>query len=302
MICSGRHLGRAFCALLALLYACDTAAAAEAAIDLANDPSSAIAKCEVTAEQPCDYAYLRENLPPGKTQWFVIPGGNTKCLDEVRFDLDRVAVRNPARRRPTWHSRARRRSPFYRRQDAPYGFGVFLPPDAAAVPSKLMLWFTGGGACYDYATCVTTPSATLRVYPETRGYFNYGLARNPLRAGGWAAVTVGYCSGDMHVGDAARELVSRNDATATKTVRFNGYNNTMSVMEWVQRQPELNAAAAADGGLQVAGAGCSAGSLGVQLWADYLVKEMGVSKLQPDSYIGMLPKGANDALNIWNGG
>jgi len=237
-----------------------------ATVDLVDDPSSSVARCEVTSDQPCDYAYLRENLPQGKTQWFVVPGGDTICIDE----------------------------------DSPYGFGVFLPPDNEPDPSKLMIWFNGGGACFDYETCVTMDTANTQVIPETQGYFNYALENNPLREGGWAAVTVGYCSGDMHVGDAMVELVDQNDAAVSRTVRFNGYNNTLSVMYWIKRQPEFDAAAAAGGGLEVAGAGCSAGSLGVQLWADYLVREMGVSKLQPDSYIGMFPEGGNAALNIWN--
>ena len=36
------------------------------------------------------------------------------------------------------------------------------------------------------------------------------------------------------------------------------------------------------------------------MWSNYLVSRFGVGKIQPDSYVGMLPPSANTVLNLWN--
>jgi len=132
----------------------------------------------------------------------------------------------------------------------------------------------------------------------------------------------------MHIGNAKVVVVSQQDLTRQETVRFNGFNNTMSVLNWIERQPELVLSTAAEGTqstsasdnstsnknidsssdsntdtggvVEIAAAGCSAGSLGVQMWSNYLVSRFGVGKIQPDSYVGMLPPSANTVLNLWN--
>ena len=163
----------------------------------------------------------------------------------------------------------------------------------------------------------------------------------------------------MHIGNAHVVVVSQQDLTRQESVRFNGFNNTMSVLNWIERQPELVLSTAAEGTqstsasdnssttdtggvVEIAAAGCSAGSLvrfftctifllsietlyivssdstrarlpsrsfffliflqtqGVQMWSNYLVRRFGVGKIQPDSYVGMLPPSANTVLNLWN--
>lgn len=98
-----------------------------------------------------------------------------------------------------------------------------------------------------------------------------------------------FCTGDMHIGNAKVVVVSQQDPTRQETVRFNGFNNTMSVLNWIERQPELVLSTAAEGTqstsasdnstsnknidsssdsntdtggvVEIAAAGCSAGSL-----------------------------------------
>ena len=96
-----------------------------------------------------------------------------------------------------------------------------------------------------------------------------------------------YYTGDMHIGNAHVVVVSQQDPTRQETVRFNGFNNTMSVLNWIERQPELVLSTAAEGTqsasndssttsnmysssdtntdsggvVEIAAAGCSAGSL-----------------------------------------
>ena len=82
----------------------------------------------------------------------------------------------------------------------------------------------------------------------------------------------------MHIGNAHVVVVSQQDLTRQESVRFNGFNNTMSVLNWIERQPELVLSTAAEGTqstsasdnssttdtggvVEIAAAGCSAGSL-----------------------------------------
>merc|ERR1712238_175766 len=123
---------------------------------------------------------------------------------------------------------------------------------------------------------------------------------------------ISYCSGDMHIGNARVELSSSssssdNNATdpsssvvRSKIAKFSGYNNTMSVLNWIKQQSELSVTAEGGTIAEIAASGCSAGSLGVQMWSNYLVNNFQVSKIQPDSYIGLLPPKANIVLNLWN--
>jgi len=213
--------------------------------------------CEVTPEQDCNYAYLKANLPRRKKSWIVAPGGDTKCID-----------------------------------GSPFGFQVF-PGET----DKLMFWFQGGGACYDYQTCVTSPMALQHFNPNDAGIFNMDLEGNPLVSGGWTAIVNNYCTGDMFFGNAVRELSGVNNVTKaseTVTVYHNGYNNTMAVLDWMKAQPEFPPEQ------EIVSGGCSAGSLGVQVWADFIVNNYGIDKIQPDSYIGYLPPEANAALQQWN--
>ena len=167
--------------------------------------------CAMTKDQDCNYSYLREKLPEGKKYWIVMPGGDTKCLD-----------------------------------GSPFGFQVF-PGET----NKLMLWFQGGGACFNYHTCVADPTALTRVFPNEFGIFNMSLDGNPLVAGEWATVVNNYCSGDFHAGDSTPELTSPDELDKV-TVFHNGHNNTMSVLTWIKRQPEFPSEQ------EIASGGCSA--------------------------------------------
>jgi len=206
--------------------------------------------CEISTEQDCNYAYLKDNLPEGKIAWIVKPGGNTKCLD-----------------------------------GSPYGFQVF-PGDT----DKLMLWFQGGGACYNYQTCVALPIAFRRFRPVKTGIFDMNLEGNPLANGGWTTVINNICSGDMHIGDSIREVTSP-DGSKTVTIYQHGYRNTKSVLKWIQNQPEFEPER------EMAAGGCS---VGVQAWAKLLVKDYGVDKFQLDSFIAFFPLQANVILQRWD--
>jgi len=211
--------------------------------------------CEITNEQDCNYSYLKNNLPEGKIAWIVKPGGDTKCLD-----------------------------------GSPYGFQVF-PGDT----DKLMLWFQGGGVCYNYQTCLSAPlffrDRRLRVVKS--GIFDMNLEDNPLVNGEWTTVINNYCTGDMFIGDITRDLTSP-DESRTATVYHYGYKNTLSVLNWIQSQPEFGP------GQEMAVGGCSTGALGVQAWATVLADDYGFDKFQLDSFIAFFPLRANIILQVWD--
>jgi hypothetical protein len=83
------------------------------------------------------------------------------------------------------------------RDGSPAGFFVsFRAPSNA-----LMIYLEGGGSCYDVATCGSNPANVLGQAPGAGGVFDRGNAQNPVAD--WNMVYVPYCSGDVHMGDAA---------------------------------------------------------------------------------------------------
>jgi len=121
------------------------------------------------------------------------------------------------------------------------------------------------------------------------------LVGNPLVIGGWTTIVNSYCSGDLFLGNAEHELIGFNSKVSeTVTVYYNGFNNTMSVLNWIKAMPEFPPEQ------EIVLGGFSAGSLGVQMWANYIVKNYGIDKLLLDSYIGFLPQEAGATLRYWN--
>ena len=119
----------------------------------------------------------------------------------------------------------------------------------AANPNKLLIYFQGGGACWDEATC--DPNARLfdelvqgdEMNGYSSGIFNPANGENPLAD--YSTVFVTYCTGDLHTGS----------STATygdQTMHYNGYANATSALDWAYANypsPE-----------EVVVSGCSAGS------------------------------------------
>src|SRR5579871_967396 len=81
----------------------------------------------------------------------------------------------------------------------PYTFFV-----RQADPAKLMIFFEGGGACWNDDTC--KPNSGLfdesveggEAAAYSQGIFDTGNAANPLA--GYTIVFVSYCTGDYHLG------------------------------------------------------------------------------------------------------
>jgi Pectinacetylesterase len=131
-----------------------------------------------------------------------------------------------------------------------------------ADPERLLVYFEGGGFCWDYRSCAPGSSlfkdrVTDKEDPARHGagILDFADHRNPFR--GWSALYVPSCTGDLHAGASTRTYRSADGRTAT--VHHRGHVNATAALDWIfERVPRPN---------QVMVAGCSAGSVGSILHA-----------------------------------
>lgn len=119
---------------------------------------------------------------------------------------------------------------------------------------QTLIYFNGGGACWNGATCLT--SLTVPITPTTRPAYNPSLAaeNSPEGAGGimdytradnplkdWNMVFIPYCTGDIHIGsndaiykDPSGIINNGNDVV----VHHRGFDNFMAVREWLKQRPD----------------------------------------------------------------
>ncbi|HSG63746.1 MAG TPA: pectin acetylesterase-family hydrolase, partial [Gammaproteobacteria bacterium] len=147
----------------------------------------------------------------------------------------------------------------------PYGF--FVRPDD---PRRLLVSFPGGGACWSGLTCTDEPVGRMDDNPKTvrqednpagtAGVFAEDNPENPFLR--FTKVHVGYCTGDMHIGDAVRPNdgpVPEGQSRISETLHFNGHTNAMTVLDWVfDNYPEPET---------VVVLGATSGSYGTPLYA-----------------------------------
>ncbi len=151
---------------------------------------------------------------------------------------------------------------------SPTGVGVNLAPDAPGV----MVFLSGGGACWDYATCVTlnasahgpfaAPQFAAASAVFTSSIFDRALQGNPFAA--WSFVFVPYCTGDLHAGDRVANYTS---GSATRMIHHKGRANLRALL------PRL--AATLTEGLRVAIVGASSGGFGAALNHDLFREALG---------------------------
>ena len=111
-------------------------------------------------------------------------------------------------------------------------------------PENLLISFPGGGACWSGLTCTDEPVGRMDDNPKTvreednpagsQGIMSDENPENPFV--GYTKILVGYCTGDMHIGDAvmANDGPLENGQTrVSETLHFNGYANAMTVLDWV---------------------------------------------------------------------
>jgi len=111
----------------------------------------------------------------------------------------------------------------------------------------LVVYFDGGGACWDDATCArprlagnvqdrrTVYKAELLPGDEVsrmQGIFDVTDARNPVRD--WSMLFIPYCTGDVHSGSNTAQY--RDPQTGKPyTIQHRGWDNTQVILHWMRR-------------------------------------------------------------------
>lgn len=156
---------------------------------------------------------------------------------------------------------------------------------------RLLIYFQGGGACWDWVSCSGLFDSSVE--PDEphafRGIFDTTAPRNPLRT--YPVVFVPYCTGDVHVGNASVSY----GGDGSRPVAHWGFRNVSGVLAWVGRR-----------GLRprtVVVAGTSAGAYGALFYMRPIARlfpDAGVVLLG-DSGVPLLSRNA-EVLRGWGAG
>jgi len=161
--------------------------------------------------------------------------------------------------------------------DTPFSF--FVRESPAGPAARLLVYFEGGGACWDWVSCSGTfdSSVVPDEVAEYSGIFDFTNSANPFED--FTTVFIPYCTGDVHVGTATRRY---GDSTA-RPLHHNGSRNVRAVLDWVERQGYRPP--------QVVVAGTSAGSYGALFHFPTIARMFPRSRLAliGDSGVPLLP-------------
>ena len=134
--------------------------------------------------------------------------------------------------------------------------------------NKLLVYYYGGGACWDYLTCGPLQFATYTksTGPQdnpanaTTGFADFTNPANPFTD--WNMVFIPYCTADVHWGDATVVYDDGSTPPNTVTIQHKGFVNAQVVEKWTREHfvnPDV-----------VFVAGSSAGGYGALLNSLYL--------------------------------
>jgi hypothetical protein len=170
--------------------------------------------------------------------------------------------------------------------------------------NKTLMYYQGGGACWDFVTC-STPTHKTSTGPgdnpanATTGFADLNNPDNPFRD--WNVVFVPYCTGDVHWGDA---IVNHTRGALSILTYHKGYVNAQVAEKWA-REHFVNPD-------QVFVTGSSAGSYGAivnslplqeQVWpsSDFaVIGDAGVGVITPEFLNNDLAKwGIEQNLPDW---
>lgn len=145
-------------------------------------------------------------------------------------------------------------------------YHFFVRPGAS---DRLLVYFAGGGACWNGRDCDPEGQATYQHVVDTqqperqRGIFDVRQPQNPFAA--YSMVFVPYCTGDVHLGD-QDTTYTIPDARGSRRlrIRHRGQVNAMAAVQWI------HANFAAPRQLFVAGG--SAGAIATPFYASLLAQ------------------------------
>jgi hypothetical protein len=115
---------------------------------------------------------------------------------------------------------------------------------------NLVVYFEGGGACWDNLTCSFPigsglPASAPQFYvsqiaPGTdpasySGLFDQSNPANPVKD--WSFVYIPYCTGDIHTGSSTRTYNNAGNPflPAQYTIQHRGFDNFMVVLDWIKK-------------------------------------------------------------------
>jgi hypothetical protein len=146
-----------------------------------------------------------------------------------------------------------------------------------ADPRRLLVYFEGGGFCWDYRSCradaaLFKDQVSDRDNPARHGTGILDLAQpgNPFRD--WSVLYIPSCTGDLYAGDGTRTYTSADGRSVS--VHHHGHVNATAALDWAFRRVPRPA--------QVVVVGCSAGSIGSILHAPRIIEQY------PDARVAQL--------------
>lgn len=169
-----------------------------------------------------------------------------------------------------------------------YAFQV-VPGDS----DKLLIYFAGGGACWDLLTYWTQLACTRKPHAnDGGGIFDRHNHANPFRR--FTIVHILYCSGDVHIGDTSHAFWLDVNWRAAEQ---RGYSNSKAALDWANENfGSLSS-------LVIGGE--SAGSVGAHLWAgsilDMFARRSQQASVFLDSFAAVLTiSSQNSLLRAWD--
>lgn len=171
---------------------------------------------------------------------------------------------------------------------------------------NLMVYFEGGGACWDGLTCSLpfgSPGGgfySAAIDPLTDpnqfdGVFKSSNTKNPVKD--WSVVYIPYCTGDLHAGSTVTTYAPPWQPSAQFNIQHRGFDNFMVVLDWMKKN--------IDAPKNMLVTGVSAGGYGASINFPWLARAYPKAKLNvlADSSQGVtVPAfdGAPFGRNSWN--
>jgi hypothetical protein len=102
--------------------------------------------------------------------------------------------------------------------------------------NKLLMYYYGGGACWNHATCAAeTCTQSVGSTPPGLGGSGFGDLEDPNNPfANWHVVRVPYCGCDIHLGDNAVDYDQYAPAIPVKHVEHRGYDNAKLAEKWAR--------------------------------------------------------------------
>lgn len=113
---------------------------------------------------------------------------------------------------------------------------------------NLMVFFEGGGACWDDYTCTfpLSPASSGFFVPAIDsmanpanfdGVFKTANKKNPVAD--WSMVYIPYCTGDLHAGSTSKQYLNAGNPAfpigTPFTIEHRGFDNFMVVLDWMKK-------------------------------------------------------------------